>query len=68
MLEVRNLVKRLPDGRALLNGLTFRVERGEFVALVGASGAGKSLTMRAIVGLTSITEGEVVFTGETGQQ
>jgi phosphonate transport system ATP-binding protein len=68
MLEVRNLVKRLPDGRALLNGLTFRVGRGEFVALVGASGAGKSLTMRAIVGLTSITEGEVVFTGENGRQ
>jgi phosphonate transport system ATP-binding protein len=68
MLEVRNLVKDLPDGRALLDGLTFRVDRGEFVALVGASGAGKSLTMRAIVGLTSITGGEVVFTGESGKQ
>ncbi|HKE27085.1 MAG TPA: ATP-binding cassette domain-containing protein [Bryobacteraceae bacterium] len=67
MLEVRNLVKRLPDGRVLLDGLNFRVERGEFVALIGASGAGKSLTMRAIVGLTSVSEGEVVFTGETGK-
>jgi phosphonate transport system ATP-binding protein len=68
MLEVRNIVKRIPDGRALLNGLNFRIEKGEFVALVGASGAGKSLTMRAIVGLTSVTEGEVVFTGESGRR
>ena len=68
MLEIRNLVKRLPDGRALLGGLKFRVERGEFVALIGPSGAGKSLTMRAIVGLTSVDEGEVVFTGESGKQ
>jgi len=68
MLEVRNLVKRLRDGRALLDGLNFGIGRGEFVALVGASGAGKSLTMRAIVGLTSVSEGEVVFTGETGRE
>ena len=67
MLEVRNLTKRLPDGHALLNGLNFRIAKGEFVALLGASGAGKSLTMRAIVGLTSISDGEVVFTGETGK-
>jgi phosphonate transport system ATP-binding protein len=43
------------------------VDKGEFVALLGASGAGKSLTMRAIVGLTSVTDGEVVFSGETGK-
>ena len=67
MLEVRNLTKRLPDGRALLNGLSFTIGKGEFVALLGASGAGKSLTMRAIVGLTSVSDGEVVFTGETGR-
>lgn len=67
MLEVRNLVKRLPTGQVLLDGLSFRVERGEFVALVGASGAGKSLTMRAIVGLTSISEGEIEFTGDDGK-
>lgn len=67
MLQVQNLTKRLPDGRALLKGVSFRVDKGEFVAILGASGAGKSLTMRAIVGLTSVSEGEVVFTGETGK-
>src|SRR5262249_27918147 len=34
---------------------------------VGGSGAGKSLRMRCIVGLTSVSEGEVVFTGEQGK-
>lgn len=67
MLEVINLTKRLPDGRALLNSISFQVKKGEFVALLGASGAGKSLTMRAIVSLTSVTDGEVVFSGETGK-
>lgn len=67
MLEIRDLTKRLPNGRALLNGVSFRVQKGEFVAILGASGAGKSLTMRAIVGLTTVSEGEVVFTGETGK-
>src|SRR5262249_23785485 len=67
MLKVTNLTKRLPSGKVLLNGITFTVEKGEFVGILGASGAGKSLTMRCIVGLTSVTEGEVVFTGERGK-
>jgi phosphonate transport system ATP-binding protein len=67
MLEVTGLTKRLPDGKAILNDVSFRIGKGEFVALLGASGAGKSMTMRAIVALTSITSGKVVFTGETGK-
>lgn len=67
MLEVKGLGKRLPNGKAILNDVSFRVDKGEFVALLGASGAGKSMTMRAIVGLTSISGGEVVFSGESGK-
>ena len=67
MLQVTGLSKRLPNGQAILRDLNFSVGKGEFVALLGASGAGKSMTMRAIVGLTSATEGEVVFSGETGK-
>src|SRR5215475_4361574 len=67
MLEVNGLSKRLPNGHPILNDLRFRICKGEFVALLGASGAGKSMTMRAIVGLTSVSAGEVVFTGETGK-
>lgn len=67
MLKVSNLTKRLPDGTSLLKGITFTVRKGEFVGILGASGAGKSLTMRCIVGLSSASEGEVVFTGEGGK-
>src|SRR5215813_1129050 len=67
MLRVTNLTKRLPNGKVLLNGITFTVEKGEFVGILGASGAGKSLTMRCIVGLTTVTDGEVIFTGEGGR-
>src|SRR5262249_54400224 len=67
MLRVTNLTKQLPDGTVLLNGISFTVQQGEFVGILGASGAGKSLTMRCIVGLTSVTDGEVVFTGEGGR-
>jgi phosphonate transport system ATP-binding protein len=67
MLKVTNLTKRLPNGKLLLNGITFTIQKGEFVGILGASGAGKSLTMRCIVGLTAVSEGEVVFTGETGK-
>lgn len=67
MLQVQNLTRRLPDGRKLLSGLTFQVQKGEFVGVLGASGAGKSLMMRAIVGLTSVSEGDVAFTDENGE-
>lgn len=67
MLEVKDLSKRLPNGNTILDNLNFRVGKGEFVALLGASGAGKSMTMRSIMGLTRVTSGEVVFTGETGK-
>lgn len=67
MLTVTHLTKRLPDGRRLLNDISFTVQRGEFVGVLGSSGAGKSLTMRCIVGLTSVSSGEVVFSGEHGK-
>src|SRR5215813_11230207 len=67
MLTVTNLTKRLPDGKILLNRISFMVQKGEFVGILGASGAGKSLTMRCMIGLTSVSDGEVMFTGENGK-
>jgi phosphonate transport system ATP-binding protein len=57
MLHVDRLTKSLPDGRVLLNGISFTVSRGEFVGILGASGAGKSLTLRCILGLTKADAG-----------
>lgn len=67
MLEVEGLTKRLPDGRLLLDGISFTVKRGEFVGILGASGAGKSLTLRCILGLTRADGGRAVLTTPDGE-
>lgn len=59
MLEVKNIKKSTLEGKKILKGINFNVEKGEFVGILGASGAGKTLTMRCISGLTTPTSGEV---------
>lgn len=65
-LAVSGLRKRLPDGQVLIEDVSFTVERGEFVGLLGASGAGKSLTLRCILGLTRASAGSVRFHAADG--
>ncbi|MEM9744815.1 MAG: ATP-binding cassette domain-containing protein [Pseudomonadota bacterium] len=66
-LEVSGLRKTLPDGQVLIDDVSFRVEAGEFVGLLGASGAGKSLSLRCILGLTRATAGSILFHDATGR-
>ncbi len=47
-----------------LKGITLEVAPGEIVTLIGANGAGKSTTLRAISGLVSVRSGQVFFDGE----
>ncbi|MFZ5590370.1 MAG: ABC transporter ATP-binding protein [Bacillota bacterium] len=63
MLEVNNLEVYYGAIRAL-HGVSFQVEKGEIVTLIGANGAGKSTTMRTISGLIRPKAGEVVFQGQ----
>ena len=62
MIEARNITKSTREGVQILKGISFKVEKGEFVGILGPSGAGKTLTMRCLNGLTQPTTGEVVFT------
>ncbi|MDH3663010.1 MAG: amino acid ABC transporter ATP-binding protein [Alphaproteobacteria bacterium] len=48
----------------VLHGIGFEVDRGEAVSLVGPSGSGKSTVLRALMGLTPITSGDVHVDGE----
>ena len=51
-------------GRAhILHGVSFAMARGEVVALVGRNGAGKSTTMKAVMGLVPPARGQVMFDG-----
>jgi branched-chain amino acid transport system ATP-binding protein len=52
-------------GIAAVKGISLEVERGEIVTLIGANGAGKTSTLKAIVGLVPIQSGEVRLFGET---
>ncbi|HWB34806.1 MAG TPA: ABC transporter ATP-binding protein [Rugosimonospora sp.] len=64
LLEIENLT--LLYGRIqALHGISLTVDQGEIVALIGANGAGKSTTMRAISGLRPAASGSVIrFNGE----
>jgi branched-chain amino acid transport system ATP-binding protein len=63
LLEAKDLVVSYGGIRAV-KGVSFRVEEGEIVALVGANGAGKSSTLRALSGLLP-WQGEVLHRGES---
>jgi branched-chain amino acid transport system ATP-binding protein len=64
LLEIRNLVVRYGEIEAL-RGVTIAVEAGQVVTLLGANGAGKSTTLRAISGLAKPTSGEILFDGQS---
>jgi ABC-type Fe3+/spermidine/putrescine transport system ATPase subunit len=61
-VEVTDLAVRA-EGRLLLDGVTFSLERGEHALLVGPSGAGKTTLLRAIAGLVAPYRGEVRLFG-----
>ncbi len=63
MLEIRNLHKVYPGDVHALKGVTFTVEDGEFVVLIGLSGSGKSTLLRCINRLVEPTSGQVVWDG-----
>jgi len=58
-LDVRNLTKRYA-GRAVVQDVSFGVEDGELVALLGPSGSGKSTILRMVAGLTEVDGGRVL--------
>ncbi len=74
LLEGRNLTKHYPVTRGLLqhvvgwvravDGVSFTIERGKTLSLVGESGAGKTTTAKAVLLLERLTSGTILFEGK----
>ncbi|MGE5085847.1 MAG: phosphonate ABC transporter ATP-binding protein [Bacillota bacterium] len=62
-LSVKNLTKTYPNGVHALRGVSFDVQKGEFLVVIGLSGSGKSTLMRCLNRLQTPTSGEVFFEG-----
>ena len=63
LLEIKDL-KVSYGGIEALKGISLQVKQGEIVTLIGANGAGKSTTLRAISGLVPIKSGEIIYNGQ----
>lgn len=64
IVELKGVTKRI-GGKTIVDGLTFTVRPGEVFGFLGPNGAGKTTTIRMMVGLISMTEGEVVIAGHS---
>lgn len=66
-LQVHNLVKHYGEHTAV-NGLNLEVEKGEIFGLLGANGAGKTTSMRMVLGLIYPDGGEILWNGKSSNQ
>ncbi len=67
MLEIKNVTKIYGEGETkvvALNNVSLRVEKGDFIAVMGPSGSGKSTLLNVIGGLDRLSSGEVLLEGK----
>ena len=64
MIELRNVTKEYSKGNPAINGVSVKIERGEFVFIVGDSGSGKSTLIRLIMKELNPTEGTIIVNGQ----
>lgn len=64
VVKFNNVTKIYPPNTPVLQDVSFEVKEGEFVSIVGKSGAGKTTLIKMILGLEAPTSGEVFFHGQ----
>lgn len=68
LIDVQNVIKSFPlgdDVLTILKGISFQIQSGEFVSIVGPSGNGKSTLLNMITGIDRPTDGNVVVTNQS---
>ena len=64
MIEVNNIKKSFGDNEVLC-GVTFNVDKGEIISVIGPSGSGKSTMLRSLIGLERVSDGSISIAGES---
>lgn len=65
ILKIENLSKSFADNE-VLKDVSFTMDKGEIIAVIGSSGSGKSTMLRCINGLVTPTSGKIAYEGRTG--
>ena len=65
MLEIKNYSKSYDGGKKAADNVTLTVESGDIYGFIGHNGAGKSTTIRAVVGVLDFDEGEILIDGHS---
>ncbi len=65
MLEIRNYSKSYSEGKKAADNVSLSVMSGDIYGFIGHNGAGKSTTIRAVVGVLDFTEGEIFIDGHS---
>ena len=63
-VEMKDVVKFYAGDKPVLNGVSFRIFRGETKIIIGASGSGKSTILKLIMGLDKPDEGQILVEGQ----
>src|SRR3989344_1105492 len=64
MIRFQNVTKMYPPDSVVLENISFEIKEGEFVSIVGKSGAGKTTLIHMILGLEKPSAGHIFFEGE----
>lgn len=65
LISVKNAALAF-DERAIWHDLNFEIQAGEFIAVIGANGSGKSMLLKSILGQQKLSSGSITFMGKPG--
>lgn len=65
MLKIEHLIKTYPNGKKAVDDLSLSIQEGDIYGFIGANGAGKTSTIKAVVGIHEFDQGEIYINGKS---